>query len=140
MLAIETENMELIECLLSHGASAGDALLHAISEEYVEAVERLLMHEELIHVPGRPYVSLLSLPPSLSPSSIMSFSADAPASASDAAAVMHIRNALHARSPFPFKNPFPLHITCRKEREVHSRWADSDRLPCCSSSSGSETV
>lgn len=57
MLAIENENMELMECLLKNGASPGDALLHAISEEYVEAVERLLIHEESIHVPNTSYVS-----------------------------------------------------------------------------------
>lgn len=57
VLAIENENMQLIECLLTHGASPGDALLHAISEEYVEAVERLLIHEESIHVPNTLYVS-----------------------------------------------------------------------------------
>ena len=34
-----------------------DALLHAIKEEYVEAVEILLEWEEKIHVPGQPYVS-----------------------------------------------------------------------------------
>jgi hypothetical protein len=56
VLAIENENIELIECLLKNGASPGDALLHAISEEYVEAVERLLIHEESIHVPNTPYV------------------------------------------------------------------------------------
>ncbi len=33
-----------------------DALLHAINEEYVEAVEMLLEHEETIHVPGEPHV------------------------------------------------------------------------------------
>lgn len=33
-----------------------DALLHAISEEYVEAVEMLLYHEETTHKPGEPYV------------------------------------------------------------------------------------
>lgn len=33
-----------------------DALLHAISEEYVEAVEMLLYHEETTHKPGDPYV------------------------------------------------------------------------------------
>lgn len=57
VLAIENENMELMECLLKNGASPGDALLHAISEEYVEAVERLLIHEESIHVSNTPYVS-----------------------------------------------------------------------------------
>lgn len=35
-----------------------DSLLHAIKEEYVEAVELLLEHEEKIHKPGQPYVSL----------------------------------------------------------------------------------
>ena len=34
-----------------------DALLHAIKEEYVEAVETLLLWEEENHVPGEPYVS-----------------------------------------------------------------------------------
>ena len=34
-----------------------DALLHAINEEYVEAVEVLLEHEELIHRPGELHVS-----------------------------------------------------------------------------------
>lgn len=36
-----------------------DALLHAIKEEYVEAVEILLEWEERIHKPGQPYVSLI---------------------------------------------------------------------------------
>jgi transient receptor potential cation channel subfamily C len=36
-----------------------DALLHAIKEEYVEAVELLLEHEETHHKPGMPYVSQL---------------------------------------------------------------------------------
>lgn len=35
-----------------------DALLHAISEEYVEAVEVLLEHEEAIKKAGEPHVSL----------------------------------------------------------------------------------
>ena len=34
-----------------------DALLHAINEEYVEAVEVLLDHEESIHKEGEPWVS-----------------------------------------------------------------------------------
>ena len=33
-----------------------DALLHAINEEYVEAVEVLLDHEESIHKEGEPWV------------------------------------------------------------------------------------
>jgi len=32
-----------------------DALLLAISEEYVEGVELLLQHEERTHEPGKPY-------------------------------------------------------------------------------------
>lgn len=56
--AIENENMDLIQLLLRAGIKVKDALLHAIKEEYVEAVELLLEWEEKIHVPGEPYVSL----------------------------------------------------------------------------------
>ena len=35
-----------------------DALLHAINEEFVEAVEVLLEHEETIHQEGTPHVRL----------------------------------------------------------------------------------
>lgn len=56
--AIENENIELIKLLLDEGIQVKDALLHAISEEYVEAVENLLQYEETIHEPGKPYVSL----------------------------------------------------------------------------------
>ncbi|GFS03945.1 short transient receptor potential channel 5 [Elysia marginata] len=45
LVAIENENIEMIELLLSHGVEVGDALLHAINEENVEAVEMLLNHE-----------------------------------------------------------------------------------------------
>ena len=38
-----------------------DALLHAINEEYVEAVEVLLEHEELIHRPGELHVSTVKV-------------------------------------------------------------------------------
>ena len=34
-----------------------DSLLHAISEDYVEAVEYLLSWEEVNHQKGEPYVS-----------------------------------------------------------------------------------
>ena len=44
-IAIENENIEMIELLLSHNIEVGDALLHAISEENVEAVEMILNHE-----------------------------------------------------------------------------------------------
>lgn len=57
--AIENENMDLIQLLLKAGIKVKDALLHAIKEEYVEAVELLLEWEEKIHVQGEPYVSAL---------------------------------------------------------------------------------
>ncbi|XP_055637159.1 transient receptor potential protein [Toxorhynchites rutilus septentrionalis] len=53
--AIENENIELINLLLAEGIRVQDALLHAINEEYVEAVETLLVWEEENHVPGQPY-------------------------------------------------------------------------------------
>lgn len=55
--AIENENIELIRLLLEEGIQVKDALLHAISEEYVEGVETLLVWEEETHEPGKPYVS-----------------------------------------------------------------------------------
>lgn len=48
--AIENENIELINLLLEEGIQVKDALLHAISEEYVEGVETLLLWEEEHHV------------------------------------------------------------------------------------------
>jgi transient receptor potential cation channel subfamily C protein 4 len=53
--AIENENIELIRLLLEEGIQVKDALLHAIKEEYVEAVETLLLWEEEHHVEGQPY-------------------------------------------------------------------------------------
>lgn len=53
--AIENENIELINLLLEEGIQVKDALLHAIKEEYVEAVETLLQWEEQHHVAGQPY-------------------------------------------------------------------------------------
>ncbi|XP_053678786.1 transient receptor potential protein [Anopheles nili] len=53
--AIENENIELINLLLRDGIKVKDALLHAIKEEYVEAVETLLLWEEENHIPGQPY-------------------------------------------------------------------------------------
>lgn len=55
LMAIDNENLEMIELLISYGVEMKDALLHAINEEFVEAVELLLDHEEAIHVPGSPY-------------------------------------------------------------------------------------
>ena len=42
LIAIDNENIEMIELLLSARVELGDALLHAIDEENVEAVELLL--------------------------------------------------------------------------------------------------
>uniref|UniRef100_A0A1A9WYZ7 Transient receptor ion channel domain-containing protein n=1 Tax=Glossina brevipalpis TaxID=37001 RepID=A0A1A9WYZ7_9MUSC len=53
--AIENENIDLIDLLLEKKIQVGDALLHAISEEYVEAVEMLLHWEETNHKEGQPY-------------------------------------------------------------------------------------
>ena len=46
LIAIENENIELIEVLLMYNVELGDALLHAINEENVEAVELLLSHQQ----------------------------------------------------------------------------------------------
>lgn len=56
VIAIENESYELIEVLLDGGIDVSDALLHAISEDYVEAVELLLEWEERHHKEGTPYV------------------------------------------------------------------------------------
>lgn len=55
--AIENENIELIKLLLEENIKVNDALLHAIKEEYVEAVELMLQWEEQHHEPNQPYVS-----------------------------------------------------------------------------------
>lgn len=54
--AIENENIELIRILLDAKIGVKDALLHAISEEYVEGVETLIYHEEDTHEEGKSYV------------------------------------------------------------------------------------
>lgn len=59
-LAIDQENLEMVELLVIMGVQTKDALLHAINAEFVEAVELLLEHEELIHKDGEPYVRLAS--------------------------------------------------------------------------------
>ena len=62
IVAIENESYELVEALLdAPGLKVGDALLHAINEDFVEAVELLLEWEELHHTEGTPYVSNKSL-------------------------------------------------------------------------------
>ncbi|CAI5796389.1 short transient receptor potential channel 4 isoform X1 [Podarcis lilfordi] len=45
LIAIENENLELIELLLNFNVYVGDALLHAIRKEVVGAVELLLNHK-----------------------------------------------------------------------------------------------
>ncbi|XP_044255453.1 transient receptor potential-gamma protein isoform X2 [Tribolium madens] len=62
LMAIDNENLEMVELLIEHKVETKDALLHAISEEFVEAVEVLLDHEETIHKPGEPH-SWEALPP-----------------------------------------------------------------------------
>ncbi|XP_039893534.1 short transient receptor potential channel 4b isoform X2 [Simochromis diagramma] len=46
LIAIENENLEIIELLLSYNVHVGDALLHAIRKEVVGAVELLLNHKK----------------------------------------------------------------------------------------------
>lgn len=47
----------MVELLVIMGVETKDALLHAINAEFVEAVELLLEHEELIFKEGELYVS-----------------------------------------------------------------------------------
>lgn len=54
-LAIDGENLEMVELLVIMQVATRDALLLAINAEFVEAVELLLEHEELIHKDGEPY-------------------------------------------------------------------------------------
>ncbi|CAG9767036.1 unnamed protein product [Ceutorhynchus assimilis] len=54
-IAIDQENLEMVELLVVMGVATQDALLYAISVEFVEAVELLLEHEELIHKEGELY-------------------------------------------------------------------------------------
>ncbi|KAH8336809.1 hypothetical protein KR059_003944, partial [Drosophila kikkawai] len=54
-LAIDNENLEMVELLVIMGVETKDALLHAINAEFVEAVELLLEHEELIYKEGELY-------------------------------------------------------------------------------------
>ncbi|XP_076044385.1 transient receptor potential isoform X2 [Oratosquilla oratoria] len=54
-IAVENENLDLLELLLEKGVKPKDSLLHAISEQYVEGVEVLLQWEEKNHQKGQPY-------------------------------------------------------------------------------------
>lgn len=49
LMAIDNENLEMVELLINFSVDTKDALLHAISEEFVEAVEMLLDHEDSNH-------------------------------------------------------------------------------------------
>lgn len=60
-LAIDGENLDMLELLLVMGIEVKDALLQAINVEFVEAVELLLEYEELVHKEGEPYVSAYNL-------------------------------------------------------------------------------
>lgn len=46
LMAIDNENLDMVELLINYNVDTKDALLHAISEEFVEAVEMLLDHED----------------------------------------------------------------------------------------------
>ncbi|XP_045125092.1 transient receptor potential-gamma protein-like isoform X16 [Portunus trituberculatus] len=61
LMAIDNENLEMVELLIKFKVETKDALLHAISEEYVEAVEVLLEHEEMVHEPGTLHLSITNL-------------------------------------------------------------------------------
>jgi len=56
-MAIDNENLDMVELLIVMRVATKDSLLHAIEAEFVEAVELLLQHEELIHKEGEPHVS-----------------------------------------------------------------------------------
>lgn len=50
MIAIENDNIEMMGVLLRSGVALGDALLHAISEDNVEATQLLLAHDKVAPV------------------------------------------------------------------------------------------
>ena len=57
LMTIDNENLKMVELLLAYKVDTKDALLHAISEEFVEAVEVLLNHEETVYKYGELHVS-----------------------------------------------------------------------------------
>lgn len=57
LMAIDNENLEMVELLINHNVDTKDALLHAISEEFVEAVEVLLDHEDAKNQTGGKHVN-----------------------------------------------------------------------------------
>ncbi|KAE8737203.1 hypothetical protein FOCC_FOCC017334 [Frankliniella occidentalis] len=56
LMAIDNENLEMVELLLEYRVETKDALLHAISEQFVEAVEVLLDQEEAVHRHGELHI------------------------------------------------------------------------------------
>ncbi|XP_034250296.1 transient-receptor-potential-like protein [Thrips palmi] len=54
-LAIDNEQLDMVQLLVVMGVATGDALLIAIDAGFVEVVELLLEHEELVHKEGEPY-------------------------------------------------------------------------------------
>ena len=46
LIAIENDNIELIQVLLDHNVELRDALLHAINEDNVEATLLILRHQQ----------------------------------------------------------------------------------------------
>ncbi|KAL5280077.1 TRPC1 family protein [Megaselia abdita] len=57
LMAIDNENLEMVELLINNNVDTKDALLHAISEEFVEAVEMLLDHEDQDQNPSNSFDS-----------------------------------------------------------------------------------
>ena len=55
IIAMENENIDMIEMLISQNIKPKDALLVAIREEFVDGTEMLLRHEEESHVEGEAY-------------------------------------------------------------------------------------
>jgi transient receptor potential cation channel subfamily C len=56
ILATINEDLPMVMLLISLGVKAQDALLHAISKGFVEAVELLLEHEETVTAEGKQHV------------------------------------------------------------------------------------
>lgn len=55
IIAIENENLQMMQFLIESGIEPKDAILVAIREDYVEGVECLLQYEEDIHKEGDAY-------------------------------------------------------------------------------------
>lgn len=61
LMAIDNENLEMVELLINYNVDTKDALLHSISEEFVEAVEVLLDHENITFQSDGNHVSSMQL-------------------------------------------------------------------------------